>query len=67
MRGLRILEALDTVAARLDATPAQVAIAWLMTRRGVTAPIYERVTKGFSAADFSRLLTLLNRLYENLE
>jgi len=39
----------------------------LAAARGVTAPIYERVTKGFSAADFSRLLTLLNRLYENLD
>ncbi|MDQ2861396.1 MAG: aldo/keto reductase [Pseudomonadota bacterium] len=36
-RGLRILAALDTVAARLGATPAQVSLAWLMAR--VTAPI----------------------------
>ncbi|MFO1398811.1 MAG: aldo/keto reductase [Burkholderiales bacterium] len=38
-RGLRILAALDAVASRLKATPAQVAIAWLMTRPAVTAPI----------------------------
>ncbi|HVO47573.1 MAG TPA: aldo/keto reductase [Steroidobacteraceae bacterium] len=37
-RGLRILGALDTVAAELRATPAQVSLAWLMAR-GVTAPI----------------------------
>jgi aryl-alcohol dehydrogenase-like predicted oxidoreductase len=36
-RGLRVLSALDTVAARRNATPAQVALAWLMTR--ITAPI----------------------------
>ena len=38
-RGLRILEALDDVAAPLAATPAQVSLAWLMVRPGVTAPI----------------------------
>jgi aryl-alcohol dehydrogenase-like predicted oxidoreductase len=38
-RGLRILAALDVVSARHDATPAQVALAWLMARPGVTAPI----------------------------
>jgi aryl-alcohol dehydrogenase-like predicted oxidoreductase len=38
-RGMRILDALDAVARRLDATPAQVALAWLMSRPGVTAPI----------------------------
>jgi len=36
-RGLRILAALDVAAAELGATPAQVALAWLMQR--VTAPI----------------------------
>jgi aryl-alcohol dehydrogenase-like predicted oxidoreductase len=36
-RGFRILAALDEVAAQHRATPAQVALAWLMTR--VTAPI----------------------------
>ena len=37
--GLRILAALDDVAARLRATPAQVALAWLMARPSITAPI----------------------------
>jgi aryl-alcohol dehydrogenase-like predicted oxidoreductase len=36
-RGLRILAALDAVGARLGATPAQISLAWLMTR--ITAPI----------------------------
>ena len=38
-RGLRILAALDEVAARLGATPAQVALAWLIARPSITAPI----------------------------
>src|SRR6188768_243658 len=38
-RGLRILAALDEVASRHAATPAQVALAWLIARPGVTAPI----------------------------
>jgi aryl-alcohol dehydrogenase-like predicted oxidoreductase len=38
-RGFRILKALDEVAQDLPATPAQVALAWLIARPGVTAPI----------------------------
>jgi aryl-alcohol dehydrogenase-like predicted oxidoreductase len=38
-RGLRILNALDEVSARLGAKPAHVALAWLMARPSVTAPI----------------------------
>ena len=38
-RGFRILNALDQVAKRLHATPAQVALAWLSARRTVTALI----------------------------
>ena len=38
-RGKRILAALDEVVARKDATPAQIALAWLMARPGLTAPI----------------------------
>jgi len=38
-RGLRILAALDEVAARHRATPAQVALAWLIARPSITAPI----------------------------
>jgi aryl-alcohol dehydrogenase-like predicted oxidoreductase len=38
-RGLRILAALDAAAARLQATPAQVALAWQIARPGITAPI----------------------------
>lgn len=38
-RGLRILARLDEIAARRKATPAQVALAWLMARPGIAAPI----------------------------
>lgn len=38
-RGLRILAALDQVAAGHAATPAQVALAWLLARPSISAPI----------------------------
>ncbi|MEQ8599723.1 MAG: aldo/keto reductase [Devosia sp.] len=38
-KGLSILGALDQVAAELDATPAEVALAWLVAQPGVSAPI----------------------------
>jgi len=38
-RGFRILAALDAVAAEHHATPAQIALAWLMKKPAVTAPI----------------------------
>jgi aryl-alcohol dehydrogenase-like predicted oxidoreductase len=38
-RGLEILDALDEVAKRNDTTPATVALAWMIARPSVTAPI----------------------------
>jgi aryl-alcohol dehydrogenase-like predicted oxidoreductase len=38
-RGLRILKALDDISARLGTRPAQVALAWLIARPSITAPI----------------------------
>jgi aryl-alcohol dehydrogenase-like predicted oxidoreductase len=38
-RGFRILAALDEVGAKLNSTPGKVAIAWLIARPSVTAPI----------------------------
>jgi len=38
-RGYRILASLDSVSAEVKATPAEVAVAWLIARPGVTAPI----------------------------
>ena len=43
-RGLRILAALDAVAADLKATQAQVALAWLIARPSITAPIASATT-----------------------
>ncbi|MND12326.1 General stress protein 69 [compost metagenome] len=38
-RGMRILDTLEEVAGQHNAKPAEVALAWLMSREGVTAPI----------------------------
>ena len=43
-RGLRILTALDDSARQHAATPAQIALAWLMARPSVTAPIASATT-----------------------
>jgi aryl-alcohol dehydrogenase-like predicted oxidoreductase len=43
-RGLKVLAAVDAVAADLKASPAQVALAWLMARPSVTAPIASATT-----------------------
>ena len=43
-RGVRILAVLDGVARRNEATPAQVSLAWLLSRPGVTAPIVSATT-----------------------
>ena len=50
-RGLRIVDALWQVARQRGCKPAQVAIAWLLTRPGVTAPIV-------SATSLEQLATL---------
>ncbi|SHO64742.1 Predicted oxidoreductase [Pseudoxanthobacter soli DSM 19599] len=38
-RGMKILDALEAVAAGRGASPAEIALAWLIARPGVTAPI----------------------------
>lgn len=43
-RGLRIVDALDAVAARHAATPAQIALAWMLARPSITAPIVSATT-----------------------
>ena len=42
-RGMRILAGLDKVSAELEATPSQVALAWLVAK-GITAPIASATT-----------------------
>jgi aryl-alcohol dehydrogenase-like predicted oxidoreductase len=51
-RGLRILDALDDVAARLHSAPATVALAWLMAQPGVDAAI----ASATSLAQFEALI-----------
>lgn len=43
-RGLRILAALDDVAAKHSATPTQVSLAWLMAQPNIAAPIASATT-----------------------
>lgn len=43
-RGLGILKALDTVAAKHGATPAQAALAWLLAQPAIAAPIASATT-----------------------
>jgi len=67
-RGFSILAALDQAAARHGATPAQVALAWLIARPGVTAPI----ASATSIAQLSELmqatrLTLDDEAIERLD
>ena len=38
-RGQQVLSSLDTIAAAHQATPVQIALAWLIARPGITAPI----------------------------
>lgn len=57
-RGMRILATLRGVAERNEATPAQAALAWLLTRPGVTAPIVsatslEQLSDTLKAADLA--------------
>jgi len=43
-KGLRILAGLDKVAAETGAKPAEIALAWLLRKKGVTAPIASATT-----------------------
>lgn len=55
--GLRVLAALDDVSKRLSAAPAQVALAWLIAREGITAPIAS-ATHVSQVADLAAATTL---------
>ena len=58
-RGERILKALDQAAQNYDSTPAAVALAWVMARPGVTAPIA-------SATNVKQLQELAQSVHLNL-
>ena len=45
-RGFRILDALDQVARQYHSAPATVALAWLIARPGITAPIASATSLG---------------------
>jgi len=45
-KGFGVLKALDRAVARLGGTPAQVALAWVMTRPGIAAPIASGTSVG---------------------
>lgn len=51
-KGFRILAALDEIAVETDAEPASIALAWLIRKRGLTAPIA-------SATSLSQLETMI--------
>lgn len=56
-RGFSILDALDAVAARKGAKPAQVALAWIIAQPGITAPIAS-ATSVAQVADLAGAMTL---------
>lgn len=58
-RGTLILNALDEVAARNNAKPAEVALAWLIAQKGITAPIA-------SATSLEQLASLVKATYLSL-
>lgn len=57
-RGTRILAALDKIAESHNAQNAEVALAWLITRKGVTAPIAS-ATKRSHVESFARAASLI--------
>ncbi len=59
-RGLRILKGLDEIAARTRSKPGQVALAWLMARPSITAPIA-------SATNMAQLEDLVGSTRLNLD
>src|SRR3984957_1154368 len=73
-RGLRILDALDQVAEQHGATPTQIALAWLMARPSITAPIasatsLEQLNELVLAADLElpqASIELLNKASEQV-
>jgi aryl-alcohol dehydrogenase-like predicted oxidoreductase len=66
-RGWAVLEALSAVAAEHGAPPAQIALAWLLARPGITAPIVgantpEQLSASLAAADLTLSAEQIARL-----
>lgn len=69
-KNFQVHEELDAVAEEVDATPAQVALAWLLHRDGVTAPIVgartvEQLKENLRASSIDLKDTQVNRLTES--
>lgn len=56
-RGFRILKALDEIAAQYNSNPSAVALAWLIARPGITAPIVS-ATSLFQLHELTQATTL---------
>ena len=71
-RGLKILAALDEASRRTGAPPSRVAIAWIMARPGITAPIasatslaqLQELTKAAQLTLDAETIALLDRASE---
>jgi len=59
-KGIAILNKLDEIAKKHSATPAQISLAWLISQRGVTAPIA-------SATSVEQLRDIAKAAYLNLD
>lgn len=59
-RGYAILKVLDELSAKMKSTPAQISLAWLMARPGITAPIA-------SASKLEQLLDMMKAANLNLD
>jgi DNA-binding MarR family transcriptional regulator len=73
-RIIQRMAAADLVSVAASATDARVTEvsltalgeARLVAARAVAAPVYARITRGLSARDFDKLVTLLEQLHDNL-
>jgi aryl-alcohol dehydrogenase-like predicted oxidoreductase len=68
-RNFTILEAVQAAAQELDKTPAQIALAWLLQRKGVTSPIFgastlEQFADNMGAIGWTMPSEIWNRLDE---
>ena len=62
-----IIAQLESLARRVDVALTATGESKLVEARKATSPVYQQVITGLSARDFDRLLSLLDRVYRNLE
>lgn len=68
-RNFTILDAVQSAAQELDKTPAQIALAWLLQRKGITSPIFgastlEQFADNMGAVGWTMPTEIWNRLDE---